>query len=80
MIGGHEQYLFIRGANITKHVMLFLHGGPGSPEISFMKNYNTGMETDFIMVYWEQRGAGKSYSEGIPVETMAGVKFETVNE
>jgi len=70
MIGGQEQYFFIRGANSTKPVMLFLHGGPGSPETSFMKNYNSDIENDFIMVYWEQRGAGKSYSENIPVETM----------
>jgi pimeloyl-ACP methyl ester carboxylesterase len=69
-LGGHEQYLFIRGVDTTKPVMLFLHGGPGSPEISFMKNYNTAIENDFIMVYWEQRGAGKSYSENIPLETM----------
>ena len=70
MIGGQEQYFFIRGANSTKPVMLFLHGGPGSPEISFMKNYNKDIENDFIMVYWEQRGAGKSYSEDIPLESM----------
>ena len=70
MLGGQEQYLFIRGADIAKPVMLFLHGGPGSPEISFMKNYNRDIENDFIMVYWEQRGAGKSYSENIPPESM----------
>jgi pimeloyl-ACP methyl ester carboxylesterase len=70
MIGGQEQYFCIRGANSTKPVMLFLHGGPGSPEISFMKNYNKDIENDFTMVYWEQRGAGKSYSENIPLESM----------
>ena len=69
-LGGHEQYFFISGANSTKPVMLFLHGGPGSPEISFMKNYNKDIENDFIMVYWEQRGAGKSYAENIPLESM----------
>jgi len=75
VLGGQEQYLFIRGANSTKPVMLFVHGGPGSPELSFMKNYNRDIENDFIMVYWEQLGAGKSYSENIPLESMNLAQF-----
>jgi hypothetical protein len=43
-LGGVEQYLFIRGVDRTKPVMLFLHGGPGSPELAFMKNFNTDIE------------------------------------
>ena len=41
---------------------MFVHGGPGSPEFAFMKNFNQDIEKDFVMVYWEQGGAGKSYS------------------
>lgn len=70
MLGGLEQYLIIRAKDTTKPVMLFLHGGPGSPEYAFMKNTNQTIENDFLMVYWEQRGAGKSYSKDIPVESM----------
>jgi len=69
-LGGIDQYLIIRGVDSTKPVMLFLHGGPGSPETTFMKETNTAIENDFVMVYWEQRGAGKSYSNDIPVESM----------
>ncbi len=69
-LGELEQYLIIRAADTTKPVMLFLHGGPGSPEMAFMKNFNQDIENDFVMVYWEQRGAGKSWSKNIPVETM----------
>jgi pimeloyl-ACP methyl ester carboxylesterase len=70
MLGGLEQYIIIRGADKTKPVMLFLHGGPGSPEAAFIKHYNPEIEHDYVMVYWEQRGAGKSYSKSIPTETM----------
>ena len=69
-LGGQEQYIIIRGADKTKPVMLFLHGGPGSPEVAFIKHYNPEIENDYVMVYWEQRGAGKSYSKNIPTETM----------
>jgi pimeloyl-ACP methyl ester carboxylesterase len=55
--------------------MLFLHGGPGSPEAAFMKYFNRDIEKDFVMVYWEQRGAGKSYSKDIPVESMNMAQF-----
>jgi pimeloyl-ACP methyl ester carboxylesterase len=70
ILGEQQQYLIIRGVDAEKPVMLFLHGGPGSPEFAFMKHYNQAIENDFVMVYWEQRGAGKSYSKHIPAETM----------
>lgn len=69
ILGGQEQYLIIRGKDTTKPIMLFLHGGPGSPEIFLMKN-NQAIENDFVMVYWEQLGAGKSYSGHIPDESI----------
>jgi pimeloyl-ACP methyl ester carboxylesterase len=69
-LGGVDQYLIFRGADTSKPVMLFLHGGPGSPEYAFMKAYNPFLENDFVMVYWEQRGAGKSWSKNIPPESM----------
>lgn len=74
-IGGLEQYVIIRGASAGKPVMLFIHGGPGSPELAFIEELNPDIENDFIMVYWEQRGAGKSYSKDVPPETMTLEQF-----
>jgi len=70
ILGGQEQYIIIRGVDATKPIMLFLHGGPGSPEVAFIKHFNPDIEKDFVMVYWEQRGAGKSFSKDIPPESM----------
>lgn len=69
-LGGYEQSVIIRGADTTLPVMLFLHGGPGSPEIAIMKKMNPGLEKDFVVAYWEQRGAGKSFSADIPDDSM----------
>ena len=74
-LGGQEQYVIIRGTSTANPVMLFLHGGPGSPETAFMKHFNTAIENDFIMVYWEQRGAGKSYVKDIPANKMTIEQF-----
>jgi len=60
-LGGLDQGLIIRGVDATAPVMLFLHGGPGSPEYPALRRTNLGLEDDFVMVYWEQRGAGMSF-------------------
>ncbi len=62
-IGGARQYLIIRGHDKAAPVLLYLHGGPGSSEFPLMKVYNPAIEKDFVVAYWEQRGAGKSFSK-----------------
>lgn len=69
-INGLEQGMFIRSRDKTKPVLLFLHGGPGLPEYFLTKNHPTGLEDYFTVCWWEQRGAGLSYSADIPPETM----------
>ena len=40
------------------------------PQTAFFGRYNAALEEDFVVVHWDQRGAGRSYSDSIPVETM----------
>lgn len=65
-IGGVEQALLIRGYNKNNPVILFLHGGPGQSEIGYMREYQKKLEEKFIVVRWDQRGSGASFSKGIP--------------
>ena len=74
-LGGIEQYLIIGGIDSTKPVLLFLHGGPGSPELGFVKKFNPNLEYDFVVVHWEQRGSGKSYNNNISIESMTIEQF-----
>jgi pimeloyl-ACP methyl ester carboxylesterase len=69
-INGARQGMFIRSADTAHPVLLFLHGGPGMPTYALEQKYPTGLEKDFTIVWWEQRGAGLSYSSDIPPETM----------
>lgn len=70
VIGGIAQTLIIRGENIDNPVLLFVHGGPGMPTFPFIKEQFKGMEKLFTVCYWEQRGAGRSYSQSISPESM----------
>jgi pimeloyl-ACP methyl ester carboxylesterase len=69
-IGGLPQWIQIRGQDQSNPVLLFLHGGPGSPETPFIRHYNRSLEKHFTVVTWEQRGAGKSFQSDIPDSTM----------
>ena len=60
-IGGVDQWLHIRGRNRCNPVLLYLHGGPGSPMIGCMDAIQRPWEDYFTIVHWDQRQTGKSY-------------------
>jgi pimeloyl-ACP methyl ester carboxylesterase len=72
-INGVRQGMFIQGIDAAHPLLLWLHGG--LPEYFLAERYPTGLENDFTVVWWEQRGAGLSYSPGIPPETMTSEQF-----
>ncbi len=71
-IGGVRQGFFIRAENPENPVILFLHGGPGSPELPLLIPYETSerLEKYFTVCYWDQRGAGMSFGNDIDTATM----------
>ncbi len=77
-IGGVKQGMFIQSKNERNPVLLYLHGG--MPDYFLTRRYPTGLENHFTVVWWEQRGAGISYSAGIPPEslTLASMISDTV--
>lgn len=88
-IGGIEQGMFIRGENPNNPIILYLHGGPGVPMLLFISylekigeiNINERLEKYFTICYWEQRGAGMTYSRSkdsstLTLKQMVEVTFE----
>jgi pimeloyl-ACP methyl ester carboxylesterase len=67
-INGVKQGMFIKGRDAENPVLLYLHGG--MPDYFLTKRYPTGLEEHFVMVWWEQRGSGLSYSADVPPETV----------
>jgi pimeloyl-ACP methyl ester carboxylesterase len=67
-IGGVEQGMFIKGTNTRNPVLLYLHGG--MPDYFLTDRYPTGLDEDFIVVWWDQRGSGLSYDADAPPESV----------
>lgn len=60
-LNGINQYLYIRGQDKNNPIILFLHGGPGSPMLPMLYKYQYALEKDYTVVNWDQRHAGKTY-------------------
>ncbi|OAB41576.1 alpha/beta hydrolase [Paenibacillus macquariensis subsp. defensor] len=60
-INGTGQEVMIRGMDTRNPIVIFVHGGPGSPEIPYVSEYNDLLEKNFTIVHYDQRGSGKSY-------------------
>jgi len=69
-LGGMKQCVILRGKNVHDPILLFLHGGPGTPETAWLNHFNANLEDHFIVAAWEIRGGGKSYRPNIPPESM----------
>ena len=67
LINGIEQWVTIKG-EISKPIILFLHGGPGSPISPYSDVLYKDWQNDFIIVQWDQRGTGKTFGRNAPEE------------
>jgi pimeloyl-ACP methyl ester carboxylesterase len=69
-LGDTTQWILARGSSSDNPVLLFLHGGPGMPAMYLHHACGRELERDFIVVHWDQRGAGKSWDKNVTIESM----------
>ena len=67
-IGGVDQWVTISGNDSANPVVLFLHGGPGSVMSPYDKSIYQGWDEEFVLVHWDQRGAGRTFGRNAPAE------------
>ena len=65
-INGTMQWISVRGRDARNPILLFLHGGPGSPTMPADYTFQTPWEDYFTVVQWDQRGTGKTYVANDP--------------
>ena len=69
-LGGIDQWVMVRGESVANPPLILLHGGPGLSETALFRYFNAPLEKSFTVVYWDQRGAGKSFDPAIPRSSM----------
>ncbi len=69
-LGGVQQSIYLRGQDQSKPVLLFLHGGPGGPFTPMARQFGLRLEKHFVVVHWDQRGAGNSCSAEVPDDSL----------
>ena len=81
-LGGVKQWISIRGYDKGNPVLLFLHGGPGSANLAKLRLQCPELEKHFVVVSWDQRGAGKSQAafdaETLTVEQVVSDTHELI--
>jgi pimeloyl-ACP methyl ester carboxylesterase len=60
-IGGSSQWILERSADVGNPILLYLHGGPGTSQLTANRRATRQLEHCFTVVNWDQRGAGKSF-------------------
>jgi pimeloyl-ACP methyl ester carboxylesterase len=69
-LGGLRQSVWFRARDVKAPALILLHGGPGASEAPLFRHFDAALEDHFLVVYWEQRGAGRSYRSDIPRSSM----------
>jgi proline iminopeptidase len=79
-IGGLQQWISVRGRSRNNPILLFIHGGPASTEIPASWVFQGPWEDYFVVVQWDQRGAGKTYAANDPAAVRPTIQKERMIE
>jgi pimeloyl-ACP methyl ester carboxylesterase len=74
-IGGVEQWVMVRGRDVDNPLLVLLHGGPGASATALHRTFNAELESAFTVVYWDQRGAGRSFKKAMAPASMTIERF-----
>ena len=60
-LGGQEQYVLMTGKDVKNPVIIYLHGGPASPDSFCTYTFADYLTDEYTFICWDQRGCGRTY-------------------
>jgi len=71
-INGTQQWVLVKGQKINAPLIIHVQAGPGFPMIPEAKTMEKllGLEQNYLVAYWDQRGCGKSFNKNISPKTI----------
>lgn len=63
-LNGFQQYFYVEG-DLSKPLILFVHGGPGSSNSPMCNSYKSLLTNDYLVVHYDQRGTWNAFDKSI---------------
>jgi Predicted hydrolases or acyltransferases (alpha/beta hydrolase superfamily) len=79
-LGGIEQFINIRGKSVDNPVIIWLHGGPGSPDTFLTTTFQQELEENYTFIRWDQRGCGRTYYKDKTAPVSWNMLFSDLDE
>ena len=58
-INGQQQYVMMMSQDESNPVIIYLHGGPSSPDTYLSYCFSDYLTDDYTSIGWDQRGSGE---------------------
>ena len=67
-VNGQKQYILMTGKDTSNPVIIYLHGGPSSPDTCVAYNFVDHLMDEYTFIGWDQRGCGRTYYKNIEAD------------
>jgi len=83
-IGGIKQVIEVKTDDLSRPILLFLSGGPGSSMMKNADRFTNNLKSRFTIVQWDQRDAGKTLAlnpstEKLTLKQMQDDTYQVIN-
>jgi pimeloyl-ACP methyl ester carboxylesterase len=67
-INGQKQYYLIRGDNVNNPIIIWIHGGPASPDTMATFYLSNELADEYTIIAYNQRGCGRTYFKNLDTD------------